>query len=359
MKSGFRNILVIKLRNIGDVLLSSPVARQLKESYPQSKVSFLVNAGTESMLTLNPHVDEVIVFDRNWKRLPFFRRSLRELAFARKIREAGYDLVLNLTEGDRGAFLALMGRNACRIGWNPNNTGFPGKRLIFHHLVSPGLSRHMIDWNLMTLHALGIDTRSGKTELYFSPDDALRVEQLLLEQGLEKGQRTVHVHPTARWLFKCWRPERVAQVLDHLFARHSLYPVLTGGPDPREAALIRGILAAARSPVIDLSGRLTLKQVAALSRRSQFFFGVDTAPMHMAGAVGVPVAVVFGPSNETVWGPRAPSDLLIKKDMPCRPCSRDGCNGTKVSRCLEELQSDEVISKLDAWLRAHPDGAMR
>lgn len=350
MTQAFHNILVIKLRNIGDVLLASPVARRLKEVYPHARVSFLVNTGTESMLTLNPHVDEVIVYDRSWKRLPFLARGLREMIFARRIRQAGYDLVLNLTEGDRGAFLALLASKALRIGWNPGKTGFPGKRRIFHHLVSPGLSRHIIDWNLMTLEPLGIEPGTGRPELHFSQEDALEVERLLQERGLEKGQRTVHVHATARWLFKCWRPERIAQVLDHLHTHHGLHSVLSGGPDPREATHIQEIVAAARSPVIDLSARLTLKQVAALSRRSAFFFGVDTAPMHMAGAVGVPVAAVFGPSNETVWGPRAPHDLLIKKDMPCRPCGRDGCNGTKISRCLEALQADEVIAKLDAWL---------
>jgi heptosyltransferase-3 len=346
----YRNILVIKLRNIGDVLLSSPVARRLKEAYPHAKVTFVVNAGTESMLTLNPCIYDILVFDRRWKRMPLLKRTAAEFAFSQRIRRAGYDLVLDLTEGDRGAMLAFMARKAFRIGWDPGHSGFPGKRHIFHHLVSPGLSRHIIDWNLLALEPLGIECHTCRPELHFSSEDALKVKALLRERGIGEGRKIVHVHPTARWLFKCWRPERVASVLDHLYERHGLHPVVTSGPEPREAALIRGILDAARTPLVDLSGRLTLKQVAALSRRSAFFFGVDTAPMHMAGAVGVPVAAVFGPSNETVWGPRAPWDLLIRKDMPCRPCSRDGCNGTKISRCLEELKPDEVISALDAWL---------
>jgi heptosyltransferase-3 len=348
--SPFHNILLIKLRNIGDVLLSTPVARRLKEVWPGAKVTFLVNNGTESMVTLNPHVDEVLVFQRRWKDLPLWKRTMEELRFIYRIRSAGYDLAVNLTEGDRGAVVAWWSGASRRIGWDPKGGGFRGKGFIFDQVVGSRPSDHMIDRNLSVLDALGMERGSRETELYFSEQDADRVERLLADAGVLPGEPIVHVHPAARWLFKCWPAEKVAGVVDHFRQRYGMRSALTSSSEPRELRLIQQIREQAGSDPVDLSGRLTLKQTAALSRRSAFYFGVDTAPMHMAGAVGVPVAAVFGPSDEGIWGPHREHDLVLARDMECRPCKRDGCDGSKVSRCLEELEVSEVVPRLDDWL---------
>jgi len=347
----FKNILVIKLRNIGDVLLCTPLIQRLRESFPQAKITALVNSGTEEMLTLNPDIDKVLVFDLNWKSFPLWKRVITEFKFVRRIYRARYDLVLNLTEGDRGALLSLVTRAPRRIGWNPNETGFWGKKHLFHDLVNPDVSQHMIEWNLMVLDPLGLERRLPAPRLFFDPRDAMHVENLLRKAGLRTGERTVHVHPTSRWLFKCWREERVARVIDHLYDQHGFRSVLTSSPDNKEMVRVRQIVRTAGRDPIDLSGQISLKQVAALTKRSLFFFGVDTAPMHIAGAVGTPVAAIFGPSNEEVWGPGGERDLIIKKDLDCRPCSRDGCDGSKISQCLEKLSVSEVIAELETWLK--------
>jgi len=346
----FRNILILKLRNIGDVLLSTPVARRLKEAYPGARVTFVVNSGTEPMVTLNPNIDEVLVFQRDWKKLPIHRAMAEQFRFIKRIRAAKFDLAINLTEGDRAAVMAWLSGAAYRIGWDPQGTGMWGKRFIFDRLVNPGPTDHIIDWNLSVLDALDIDRGSHDTELYFSDRDARRVAHLLAEGGLAPEERTIHIHPAARWFFKCWVPENVARVIDHVWDRYELRTVLTSGPDPKELEFNGRIRSASRAEPIDLSGLLSLKETAAVSCRSEFFFGVDTAPMHMAGAVGTPVAAVFGPTNEKVWGPGGARDLILSMDMDCRPCNRDGCDGSKISRCLHELSASEVIEKLDPWV---------
>lgn len=346
----FHNILLIKLRNIGDVLLGTPLARRLKEVYPDARVTFLVNSGTEAMVTLNPHVDEVLMFHRGWKDLPLWKRAREEARFIRGIRSARYDLAINLTEGDRGAVFAWLSRASRRIGWDPKGRGFWGKGLVFHQVARWERSDHVIDRNLSVLDALGIERGSRETELYFSDEDAQRVEGLLTGAGVGRDEPTVHVHPAARWLFKCWPAEKVARVVDHFWERYGMRSVLTASSEPKEVRLTEKIRESARSDPVDLAGRLTLKQTAALSRRSEFYFGVDTAPMHMAGAVGVPVAALFGPSDEGAWGPLRDQDLVLTKDMECRPCMRDGCDGGKISRCLEDLDADDVVQRLDNWL---------
>jgi heptosyltransferase-3 len=185
-----------------------------------------------------------------------------------------------------------------------------------------------------------------------------RIDALLAPHGLVRGG-FVHVHPASRWAFKCWPAERVAALCDALAAR-GLPIVLTSAPDANEMALIAAVQAArARSavtcprsgvpgtqsepaPTLDLSGQLSLKELAALAARARLFVGVDSAPMHIAAAMGTPTVGIFGPSGDREWGPwdnegggrhRVVASLV----HPCRPCGRAGCDDSKVSDCLVSL----------------------
>jgi heptosyltransferase-3 len=110
-----------------------------------------------------------------------------------------------------------------------------------------------------------------------------------------------------------------------------------------ELELVRAIRAACTSETIDLSGQLTLKQLAALSGRAKLFVGVDSAPMHIAAAMGTPVVALFGPSGELEWGPWQVAHRVVASDThPCRPCGNDGCGGGKVSECLTTLPVERV-----------------
>lgn len=108
-------ILVIKLRHIGDVLLSAPAIRALKESFPGAKVSVLINSGTEDVLSGNPAIDELIIFDRSIKKLPFISRIAKEVVFLRRIRAKGFDMAVDLTSGDRAAILSYFSRRKIQI----------------------------------------------------------------------------------------------------------------------------------------------------------------------------------------------------------------------------------------------------
>jgi heptosyltransferase-3 len=164
----------------------------------------------------------------------------------------------------------------------------------------------------------------------------------------------VQLHPGSRWLFKCWPPDRCAGLLDRLVG-DGLRPVLTGAPDPRERALVDAILAACapatRDRVVDLTGELSLRELAALTREARAFVGVDSAPMHIAAAVGTPVVVLFGPSGEREWGPWGGAQRVITSTQhPCRPCGIDGCGGGKISECLTTLPVDRVHAALTELL---------
>ncbi len=189
------------------------------------------------------------------------------------------------------------------------------------------------------------------------PDDksAARVRNLLAQQGLEP-HRFIQMHPGSRWLFKCWPPEHSAALLDRLTAA-GMRIAVTGAPDARERALVEAIFtacaSASRSRIVDLTGALSLRELAALTREARAFVGVDSAPMHIAAAMGTPVVALFGPSGETEWGPWGVAHRVITSSAhPCRPCGIDGCGGGKISECLTTVPVDRVHVALTEMLAA-------
>jgi heptosyltransferase-3 len=168
--------------------------------------------------------------------------------------------------------------------------------------------------------------------------------------GLDHG--FVHLHPASRWRFKCWPADRTAALIDRLAAAGERV-VLTAAPSEPELELVRAIRAACRADTVDLSGQLTLKQLAALTGRAKLFVGVDSAPMHIAAAMGTPVVALFGPSGELEWGPwGVTSRVIVSEAHPCRPCGNDGCGGGKVSECLTTLPVDRVFAAARELLAA-------
>ena len=351
-----RRILIIRLRNIGDVLLMVPTLRAFREGFPHASITALVNRGTEEMLTGNPVVDEVMVFDPRWKTLPLIQRLAREFGLIREVRRRRFDLAVNLTEGDRGAFLCLGSGAPHRVGVFHEDSSLWWKKRVFHHLVRiPDGRAHMVEQMLETARYLGLPIRDRQVEIFFSPEDRFGVEERLRKHGVSAGERIVHIHPTSRWLFKCWRDEAVARVIDALQEGGFARVVLTSGSERRELEKIQSIQRRSQTKAIDLSGKMTLKQLAALSQRADLFIGVDTAPMHIAAAVKTPVIALFGPSGEFNWGPWGDAGhVVIKKDWPCRPCGKDGCEGSKRSRCLEEIREEEVLAHAFRILESGP-----
>lgn len=363
-----RRILVIKLRHIGDVLLTVPVFRALKETFPSAEVSALVNRGTEEILSGYPLIKEIITFDREIKKAPFIKRYTEETGFLREIRKRRFDMTVDLTGGDRAAILSVLSGARYRIGWETGK-GLIGKRHLYTHLFRPDGKRHMVLQNLDIIRQFGISTDNPSVDL-FIPDDAKAfVKEIFKKNNLQPSafslQPVVHIHPTSRWLFKCWRDEYMAEVIRWLTGI-GVNVMITSSPDRREIEKARRILSLCSSDsgqIIDLCGKTSIKELAAISEASDLFLGVDSAPMHIAAAVGTPVIALFGPSGAYSWGPWDNSKdgrsnvkgqrfkhIVIQRNWDCVPCGKDGCNGTKISRCLEDIRPDEVIAHLSSRL---------
>ena len=154
------------------------------------------------------------------------------------------------------------------------------------------------------------------------------------------------MHPTSRWLFKAWTDEGNAELLTRL-ARDGHRLVLTAAPSAREKAIVARILEKTKAGVVDLSGELSLREMAALAARARLFFGVDSAPMHIAAAAGTPVVALFGPSGDVEWGPWRVPHRIVTSAHSCRPCGNDGCGGGKVSECLTQLPVERVHAAIN------------
>lgn len=328
-----KKILVAKLRHHGDVLLSTPVFTALKKAYPKAMITAYINAETLPMLEGHPAISDFLLYDRQKKTL------FSELARLIKIKRAKYDLVLNLTEGDRGALAARISGAKTRVGFDPEGGGMKGKKKMYTHIIKHcPHPRHSVEKNLDAVRALGIFPTESERSLFFHiPKDA--------DPGIE-GEYAL-IHPVSRWLFKCLPPKVVAEVMQYLATKYDKL-VISASQDPQECAMVEKILSHVPDlPVINLAGKLNLKQLGGLIEKAAFLFTVDSLPLHLASWSKTPVAVVFGPTSEKNWGPwQHPRATVITKKAICRPCYHPGCGGSGVADCLETLSASDIISHL-------------
>ena len=344
-----RRALVVKLRHHGDVLLSSPVFGVLKNRAPHVEIDALVYEDTRDMLAGHPAIAEIHGVDRAWKRQGLARQARHEAGLLSTLRARRYQLLVHLTGHWRGAWLA----QALRPRWSvaPVRDNRFWQWSFSHRYPLPRFTpRHTVETNLDALRRLGVYPEEAEKRVVLVPGAAAeaRVDAMLAAQGIE-AKGFIHVHPTSRWLFKAWTEAKNAELLRRL-VRDGHRVVLTAAPDAREKAIVSRILAAAGAGVTDFSGQLTLREMGALAARARLFFGVDSAPMHIAAAVGTPVVVLFGPSSEEAWGPWRVAHRVVTSDHPCRPCGNDGCGGGKVSECITELAVEGVHASVNELL---------
>ncbi len=342
--SEVRRILVIKLRHHGDVLLTTPVFSTLKARVPQCEIDALVYSDTSAMLTLHPAISKVHGVDRNWKRLGPLEQATAEWRLLSQLRARNYDLVIHLSEHGRGAWLTRLLRPRWAVAAKLSGKFWRGS---FSHLYSqPGHARrHMVERNLDALRRIGIHPEAGEKPLTLVPgsDAENRVAVLMANHGLRE-QGFIHLHPASRWQFKCWPAEKTAALITALHQEGQTI-ALTAAADDKERSLIAAIRDKTAAPVVDLAGQLSLKELAALTVKARLFVGVDSAPMHIAAAMGTPTVALFGPSGELEWGPwQVAQRILASEAHPCRPCGLDGCGGGKVADCLTTLAVARVLS---------------
>ncbi|MEO1941628.1 MAG: putative lipopolysaccharide heptosyltransferase III [Campylobacterales bacterium] len=353
-------VLVMKFRHIGDVILITPLLRNLKLLHPDWEIDVAVNRGTEELLQLNPDISRLFCYDRRRiKKLPFPKRLLEEGRFFLELSKGGYDIVINLTEGDRGALIATLSKAPIKIGYPPKKGILKG---VYTHPLPPQQKRHTLEANLDPLRVLGEEIREKQVYIYWEEEAEEQVEQLGLPSQF------IHLHLVSRWMFKTL-PLKVAQaVIEEIWDRLRIPFVATGAPVKGEMEYLKELerLLPTQLDFLNLAGELTLQEVAALNKRAHLFLGVDTAVMHISAANDTPTFAFFGPSGAFHWGPWANREmesgyraqngiqrmgphLVYQLDWECIPCGKDGCHGSKRSECLEFLSPSRVVEEFLEW----------
>lgn len=324
------NILVIKLRYLGDVLLATPVLRALRERFPQARLTMAVNRGTEEIVRWNPDLDEVLIVERG--------SLVAQCRLLARIRRHRFDCVLDLTDGDRSAILARFSGAPIRVGFNEERRW---RGVLYTKTVSAPPGAHRVERDLQAVRAIGIDPKACQPVLQISQEDQERADHLLGELGLLRDHRPlVMFHPGARYWFKAWPVERFAELADRLADACPCH-ILVGGAE-QDLQTAEAIRQRARAPVSVLAGRLTLLEFAAVLRRCALFIGNDNGPMHMAAAIGTPVVALFGPSNPAEWGPRSEKAAVLYKGLDCRQCFHPACERGE-QNCMRQIAVEEVL----------------
>jgi heptosyltransferase III len=342
-------ILVVTLRRLGDVLLTTPLIRALKLGFPGSSVDALVFRGTEGMLEGNHDLDSVIAIPQ--------RPAAAEITALIIRLWRRYDLGVATHAGDRPTFLAwAAGRQ--RVGLLPDaDSGAWWKRRVFHDVVGAESNNHRVTELARLADVLGVPRRNeivcpaGATAPTAAPPGAYAV---------------LHANPMfriRRWTDEGWR------ALVRGLADRGLTVVATGGPDPAEKDYLDRIWSAPEPPVVRLDGKLGWPELTALLRGAAVYVGPDTSMTHLAAGAGTPTVALYGPASPSLMGPWPVGGLetpwaragtiqhrsnvwVVQNPLPCMPCDRLGCDGHLESRsqCLDELPVQRVLAAVDQAL---------
>jgi heptosyltransferase-3 len=341
-------ILVVALRRLGDVLLTTPLIRSIRAAWPDAQIDALVFADTAPILDGNPDLDRVIA-------MPEPAGTLQSISLVSKLWRR-YDLAVSTQAGDRPTFFAIVaGRK--RVG--PVRARLSGRivRLFMNRWIEPAGTWHRVQENLQFAELLGIAPLAEMVAPATQLPDSL---------ALLKDYAVIHAAPFFR--YKQWHRDGWRDVARHLRGQ-GLELVATGGPAPAERAYLDDIWNDNGIAIRRMDGQLGWPELATLLAGARVYVGPDTSVTHLAAAAGCPTVALYGPTDPQIWGPwpRAGLDTpwlkagtiqqrgnvwLVQNPLPCMPCQLEGClrRLDSHSQCLDELPASQVITAIDQAL---------
>ncbi len=348
-------ILLVRLRQIGDVVFTTPAVRALREHFPDAHLTYLVEPVAASVVARNPHLNDIIVAPRSGG-----VSGLRaEFALVRQLMAQRFDLAIDFHGGPRASLLTRLSGAPVRIGYTVLGRSWMYTRRVDRPRALR--ARHSVEnqWDLLA--ALDIALPGPDThpvEMSNDPRAVSAVDERLAGAGVTAGNRLIVMHVSAGNPFRRWPSVSFASVassLVRLDPRHRV--IVMSGPSERDAA--ERVIAAAQSglPPSDRGhvltcGEFSLAELRALADRASLYIGGDSGPLHIASTSRVPVVGIYGPTlpaRSAPWRAQAwPSESVEVRDLPCRPCDQRVCLPGDF-RCLTRIQPEQVV---DAATRA-------
>jgi len=357
LKRRFERVLLIRLRQVGDVVFTTPLIRALRQQFAGAHLAYLVEPAAAPIVAGNPHLDEIIVAPA-----PRGLRGIRhELALIRRLRAERYDLAIDLHGGPRASTLTWLSGAPARIGYD-----VVGRWWMYTHRVGRAralVPRHSVrnQWDLLA--PLGFDPPEPDAfpvEMAVSTDATLAVAMKLAGAGVTDGDRLIVVHVSAGNPFRRWPLGHFADVVAALAGVRGRRVAVTAGPSERGAA--QAVIDQARAQLPDAArdgvlacGEFSLAELRALVERAALYIGGDSGPLHVAATSHVPVVALFGPTlpeRSMPWRSDRWSAEAVQVDgLPCRPCDQRVCLPGDF-RCLTGIAPQRVIQAAERALAA-------
>ncbi len=337
----YKRILIVQTAFIGDVILSTPLVRSIRKTFPDSFISFLLIPQTKEVLANNPHLNEVLVYDKRRN-----KGAGEFLRIVKRIAERKFDLAMIPHRSLRSALLAYLSRIPERIGFDKSAGSFLfTRRLVYHD------NMHEVDRNLSLLSDFNHLPENRGPELFPSFEDFFYVRQLLSECGIKEDDKIVGIAPGSVWPTKRWISERFGEVSQLLMEKAGAKVIFLGSEEDRN--LCERIAGSMEKKPKILAGETNILQSAAAVSFCKVILSNDSAPVHIASAMRRPVVAIFGSTiPEFGFAPYGRGHVIVQKKMDCRPCGIHGkrrCS-EKHFRCMKDITTEEVFEAVRSFL---------
>jgi lipopolysaccharide heptosyltransferase II len=353
ISKNIKNILLIQLGDIGDVVLSLPCLRALRENFPDARLIVAVREKARGLIDDCPWADGVISI--NQEKRPLLEELGYQKRFFTHLRRFHFDLSVNLRLEDRSAILSFLSGARQRISFYNREGRLWQNRLSTHlNLLDYEAGQYVADYYSSLPAAYNLRTRYPLPQLEVSVEKLKQAEALFAEEQVPPNQPIIALQPFSKWPYKELETSKYIELIHQITSKYGLPVCLVGSADERQRA---SAIARDCGPggVYNLAGKTSMDLLPAVLKACALFIGVDSAGMHIAAAVGTPTVSIFGPSAPASWAPRGPEHLVVHRNLPCVPCRQKGCDGTERSRCLDELTVAEVMSAVAAQVeKFHP-----
>jgi len=330
-------ILVKGVNWIGDSLFMTPALAALKKGFPNSHISLLINPWVREIFDGNPDLDEIIIYDERGKEKTLKGKS----RFIQSLRNRNFDMgIIMQPRSYKAALFVYLSRIPERIGYSHSLRNL----LLTRRVEPPRAPVHDIDMFLNIVLSLGVAPARKEPYLPLSPKADDWADRFLEERGINRGELLIGINPGAFKQSKRWPEPRYAELSDILIKEFKAKVIIFQGPGEDE--IIEKVVSLMREKAIIV--KASIKELAAFSRKCKLFVGNDTGPMHVAAASGTPVIALFGPADPQRSRPWGRDHVVIKKDLPCSPCSRVVC---KELICMESITVEDVLQAVQSQLK--------
>jgi ADP-heptose:LPS heptosyltransferase len=331
-----RSLLLVRLRSLGDAILTLPLVQALHQWRPDLKISMLIEAPFAAVFQHHPAISETLVLRAGRQETPEGWSRLHAIC---EMRRRHYPAVLNLHGGSTSMLFTLFSGAPLRIGQASHRASWVYSRQIpSSAAIWNRHSLHTVEHQLSLMRWLDLPIDSASSTLYVGGTARVRVQNRLAAASIFGY---ILIQPTATLQTKQWEPAKFAQLGDWLFSRYQCPIVYTSAR--HEAFILDEISRSAKSSHTYWSD-LPLAELFALIEQCRFFVGCDSGPTHAAAALKKPIVVVWGSSNFQAWHPWGTRFEAVRSGLPCSPCPGYTCAAFGEPKCIQDITVSQVAA---------------